>query len=193
MTGMINEERMSVYVRLGIRLLYKGLKSREMEKKRGMQCFLPHKLTRLSRLSTSSESDILRSNLPISFLSHRLETPCVLLIQADEIYSSKAASLHVFQARAQVRRPCLRFTNSWLHQLPSTGHERGSAADRPIQDFQRVLLSQAQTRGPSMLCTEQSSHRRQSRRLPLRRLQSTRRRPAHLGQRTRIQCRTPTW
>nr|POE49218.1 phosphatidylserine decarboxylase proenzyme 3 [Quercus suber] len=34
LTGMINEERMSVYVRLGIRLLYKGLKSREMEKKK---------------------------------------------------------------------------------------------------------------------------------------------------------------
>ena len=33
-TGQINEERMSVYVRIGIRLLYKGLKSREMEKKR---------------------------------------------------------------------------------------------------------------------------------------------------------------
>ncbi|KAJ5288964.1 Phosphatidylserine decarboxylase-related protein [Penicillium angulare] len=33
-TGHINEERMSVYVRLGIRLLYKGLKSKEMEKKR---------------------------------------------------------------------------------------------------------------------------------------------------------------
>ncbi|KAE9375185.1 phosphatidylserine decarboxylase-like protein [Stipitochalara longipes BDJ] len=33
-TGQINEERMSVYVRLGIRLLYKGLKSKEMEKKR---------------------------------------------------------------------------------------------------------------------------------------------------------------
>ncbi|KAH8695010.1 putative phosphatidylserine decarboxylase Psd2 [Talaromyces proteolyticus] len=33
-TGHINEEKMSVYVRLGIRLLYKGLKSREMEKKR---------------------------------------------------------------------------------------------------------------------------------------------------------------
>ncbi|KLJ06130.1 phosphatidylserine decarboxylase [Blastomyces silverae] len=33
-TGQINEERMSVYVRLGIRLLYRGLKSREMEKKR---------------------------------------------------------------------------------------------------------------------------------------------------------------
>ena len=33
-TGQINEERMSVYVRIGIRLLYKGLKSKDMEKKR---------------------------------------------------------------------------------------------------------------------------------------------------------------
>ncbi|KAF2646239.1 hypothetical protein P280DRAFT_464476 [Massarina eburnea CBS 473.64] len=33
-TGQINEERMSVYVRLGIRLLYKGLKASSMEKKR---------------------------------------------------------------------------------------------------------------------------------------------------------------
>lgn len=33
-TGQINEERMSVYVRLGIRLLYKGLKSRDMETKK---------------------------------------------------------------------------------------------------------------------------------------------------------------
>ena len=37
-TGQINEERMSVYVRLGIRLMYKGLKSREMEKKRS-ECY----------------------------------------------------------------------------------------------------------------------------------------------------------
>jgi len=35
-TGQINEERMSVYVRLGIRLLYKGLKSKDMEAKRSM-------------------------------------------------------------------------------------------------------------------------------------------------------------
>lgn len=34
LTGQINEEKMSVYVRLGIRMLYKGLKSREMETKR---------------------------------------------------------------------------------------------------------------------------------------------------------------
>ncbi|KAK3403478.1 phosphatidylserine decarboxylase-domain-containing protein [Sordaria brevicollis] len=33
-TGQINEEKMSVYVRLGIRLLYKGLKSNNMETKR---------------------------------------------------------------------------------------------------------------------------------------------------------------
>lgn len=33
LTGQINEEKMSVYVRLGIRLLYKGLKSNKMENK----------------------------------------------------------------------------------------------------------------------------------------------------------------
>ncbi|KIW42562.1 phosphatidylserine decarboxylase [Exophiala oligosperma] len=33
-TGQINEERMSVYVRIGIRLLYKALGAREMEKRR---------------------------------------------------------------------------------------------------------------------------------------------------------------
>jgi len=38
---MINEERMSVYVRIGIRLLYKGLKSREMEKKKSMRVPCP--------------------------------------------------------------------------------------------------------------------------------------------------------
>ena len=38
-TGQINEERMSVYVRIGIRLLYKGLKSRDMEKKRS-ECII---------------------------------------------------------------------------------------------------------------------------------------------------------
>ena len=42
-TGQINEERMSVYVRLGIRLLYKGLKSKEMEKKRSKFVALPCK------------------------------------------------------------------------------------------------------------------------------------------------------
>lgn len=67
---MINEERMSVYVRLGIRLLYKGLKSREMEKKRGMQNFLPSLLTWCSRFSTSAESDLLRLRPPYSSCNH---------------------------------------------------------------------------------------------------------------------------
>ena len=40
LTGQINEERMSVYVRLGIRLLYKGLKSRDMETKRSKHYLL---------------------------------------------------------------------------------------------------------------------------------------------------------
>ena len=41
-TGQINEERMSVYVRLGIRLLYKGLKSRDMEKKKSKPAVWAH-------------------------------------------------------------------------------------------------------------------------------------------------------
>ena len=39
-TGYVFEERMSVYVRLGIRLLYKGLKSREMERKQSKPCLM---------------------------------------------------------------------------------------------------------------------------------------------------------
>ena len=38
-TGQINEERMSVYVRLGIRLLYKGLKANNMERRRSKMPF----------------------------------------------------------------------------------------------------------------------------------------------------------
>jgi len=34
LTGQIQEERMSVYVRLGIRLLYKGFKSSAMERQK---------------------------------------------------------------------------------------------------------------------------------------------------------------
>ncbi len=41
LTGQINEEKMSVYVRLGIRLLYKGLKSNNMEKKRSKSSHPP--------------------------------------------------------------------------------------------------------------------------------------------------------
>lgn len=56
-TGQINEERMSVYVRLGIRLLYKGLKSREMEKKRS-ECTKENQI--YSRVLTRDSSETLK-------------------------------------------------------------------------------------------------------------------------------------
>ena len=57
MTGQINEERMSVYVRLGIRLLYKGLKSREMETKKSKfsDCTITTGLLTVGVSSKSSE------------------------------------------------------------------------------------------------------------------------------------------
>jgi phosphatidylserine decarboxylase len=63
-TGQINEERMSVYVRLGIRLLYKGLKSKEMEKKRSMYCeiyyYVPSPQPPITLAHTSSVRKLLR-------------------------------------------------------------------------------------------------------------------------------------
>lgn len=53
-TGQINEERMSVYVRLGIRLLYKGVKSRDMEKRKGVP--LPHSIWQLSPRTNKLQS-----------------------------------------------------------------------------------------------------------------------------------------
>jgi phosphatidylserine decarboxylase len=54
-TGQISEERMSVYVRLGIRLLYKGLKSKEMEKKRS-RCFSYSPSLMMATYGCSSEN-----------------------------------------------------------------------------------------------------------------------------------------
>ena len=53
-SGQINEERMSVYVRLGIRLMYKGLKSREMEKKRSNA--MPHGDTKVMLMVNSPKT-----------------------------------------------------------------------------------------------------------------------------------------
>jgi phosphatidylserine decarboxylase len=58
LTGQINEERMSVYVRLGIRLMYKALGNREMEKKRSMYLFAsPHMNIRLM-LPSSQDAQV---------------------------------------------------------------------------------------------------------------------------------------
>ena len=57
LTGQINEERMSVYVRLGIRLLYKGLKSRDMEKKRSKTSRNSHfAISKLTLFSSKASS-----------------------------------------------------------------------------------------------------------------------------------------
>jgi phosphatidylserine decarboxylase len=63
LTGQINEEKMSVYVRLGIRMLYKGLKSRDMENKRskwilfhGYMMLLPFFFTLLTLRPSSPEN-----------------------------------------------------------------------------------------------------------------------------------------
>ena len=45
MTGKLEEEKMQVYVRLGIRLLYKGAKS-QMEGNKGSRTLLPPPPTR---------------------------------------------------------------------------------------------------------------------------------------------------
>lgn len=78
-TGMINEERMSVYVRLGIRLLYKGLKSREMEKKKA------RKLLRSLSFKQGRKYDdpASASQIPGFINFHQLDMGEVLLPTAD--------------------------------------------------------------------------------------------------------------
>lgn len=61
LTGQINEERMSVYVRLGIRLLYKGLKSRDMETKRST-LYLPRESVVANFEQSESCSGLLASS-----------------------------------------------------------------------------------------------------------------------------------
>ncbi|KAM3085875.1 phosphatidylserine decarboxylase [Clarireedia jacksonii] len=66
-TGQINEERMSVYVRLGIRLLYKGLKSKEMEKKRSMFGTIYYKFSSLPSTTIANRSPVRKLLKGLSF------------------------------------------------------------------------------------------------------------------------------
>jgi len=78
-TGQINEERMSVYVRLGIRLLYKALGSREMEKKR-----IKKMLRSLSVKQGKKYDDPASVSQIEPFINfHRLDMSEVLLPTAD--------------------------------------------------------------------------------------------------------------
>ncbi|ROT41136.1 C2 domain-containing protein, partial [Sodiomyces alkalinus F11] len=73
-TGQINEEKMSVYVRLGIRLLYKGLKSNSMETKK------IRKLLRSMSIKQGKKYDdpASKAEIPKFIAFHRLDLSEVL-------------------------------------------------------------------------------------------------------------------
>ncbi|KAI9772994.1 MAG: hypothetical protein M1839_002264 [Geoglossum umbratile] len=97
-TGQINEERMGVYVRLGIRLLYKGLKSREMEKKR------IRKLLRSLSIKQGKKYDDPASAREInSFVAfHQLDMSEVLL----PLEQFKSFNEFFYRALKPGQRPC---------------------------------------------------------------------------------------
>ncbi|KAI9767754.1 MAG: hypothetical protein M1840_005435 [Geoglossum simile] len=97
-TGQINEERMSVYVRLGIRLLYKGLKSREMEKKR-----IRKLLRSLSVKQGKKYDDPVSTREISSFIAfHQLDMSEVLL----PLEQFKSFNEFFYRALKPGQRPC---------------------------------------------------------------------------------------
>lgn len=97
-TGQINEERMSVYVRLGIRLLYKALGSREMEKKR-----IKKMLKSLSVKQGKKYDDPASVAQIESFVNfHRLDMSEVLLNMSD----FKNFNEFFYRALKPDARPC---------------------------------------------------------------------------------------
>lgn len=98
LTGQINEERMSVYVRLGIRLLYKGLKSNSMEKKR------IRKLLRSLSFKQGKKYDDPASaaEIPGFIAFHQLDMSEVLLPTSD----FKSFNEFFYRALKPEARPC---------------------------------------------------------------------------------------
>lgn len=97
-TGQINEERMSVYVRLGIRLLYKALGSREMEKKR-----IKKMLKSLSIKQGKKYDDPASAAQIAPFIAfHRLDMSEVLLPTSD----FKNFNEFFYRALKPSARPC---------------------------------------------------------------------------------------
>jgi phosphatidylserine decarboxylase len=98
LTGQINEERMSVYVRLGIRLLYKGLKSNSMEKKR------IRKLLKSLSIKQGKKYDDPASTAEIpSFIAfHQLDMSEVLLRTSE----FKSFNEFFYRALKPGARPC---------------------------------------------------------------------------------------
>ncbi|KAM0257164.1 hypothetical protein ACHAQJ_004525 [Trichoderma viride] len=98
LTGQINEEKMSVYVRLGIRLLYKGLKSRDMENKR-----IRRMLKNLSiKQGKKFDDPISREEIEKFIDFHRLDMSEVLL----PIEEFKNFNEFFYRALKPGARPC---------------------------------------------------------------------------------------
>lgn len=98
LTGQINEERMSVYVRLGIRLLYKALGSREMEKRR-----IRKMLKSLSIKQGKKYDDPASVSQIEGFIAfHQLDMSEVLLPQSD----FKNFNEFFYRALKPDARPC---------------------------------------------------------------------------------------
>lgn len=97
---MINEERMSVYVRLGIRLLYKGMKSNSMEGKRstsfGRSSFntVRDAVKSTSRFSTSAAHAVWQGWI-VSFPSLLSCVPCCTVCTRADAESRLARASEV--------------------------------------------------------------------------------------------------
>jgi phosphatidylserine decarboxylase len=97
-TGQINEERMSVYVRIGIRLLYKGLGAGEMEKKR-----IKKMLKSLSvKQGKKFDDPASAAQIPGFIAFHQLDMSEVLLPTAD----FKNFNEFFYRALKPDARPC---------------------------------------------------------------------------------------
>jgi phosphatidylserine decarboxylase len=97
-TGQINEERMSVYVRIGIRLLYKGLGAGEMEKKR-----IKKMLRSLSvKQGKKFDDPASAAQIPGFIAFHQLDMSEVLLPTAD----FKNFNEFFYRALKPNARPC---------------------------------------------------------------------------------------
>ncbi|KAI9172370.1 Phosphatidylserine decarboxylase proenzyme 3 [Paramyrothecium foliicola] len=97
-TGQITEEKMSVYVRLGIRLLYKGLKSRDMENKRIRKMLKSLSIKQGKKFDDPVSKDEIEKFIEF----HRLDMSEVLL-QIDEF---KNFNEFFYRALKPGARPC---------------------------------------------------------------------------------------
>lgn len=110
-TGQIQEERMSVYVRLGIRLLYKGLKSSRMESAR-----IKRMLKSLSvKQGIKYDAPSSAKDIPSFIAFHRLDMNEVL----DPIDSFKSFNQFFYRKLRPGMRPCTEPNDSRVAVSPA--------------------------------------------------------------------------